>query len=933
MKTLYSLIAVAVMAIVSTVAEAAPGGATKWYFIQFANANNLVVASNGAGANCVSATKDLTANAQQWKIEGDQTNGYTITNKLGLSLTFTGTTEGANIQAASNPTENNKFFINQNGTNFTISPQGASGQGINCWGGFSAGNAIRLYSASDRGDQLQIATSGGASFQFPAVLRLDSASAAHGYVEIDSVPGKSGINIPGEVRGSDGLPQHVRKLTSWTNAQAHAVYYFYHDNIQLRTYMRYTVRRGATVKLHFTQIDPDSNIKLVDDTITLVGTGSPDTITIANAKYNEAKYYRYDFECVQGNTYITNIDEFYFEGSSSNEHIGWVANYLSSPSVHLSSWHSTESMPRGDVNDYAYMEVMIPTSSDIVGTYCMSLGVIRGYMGIQNDGGSDAQGRPTHDIIFSQWDDGDRQNDPDLPDNLKAATIDYIDDPYANPYTFGGEGTGAGFRLNGYQWYPDKWVKFLCNARRDTSYYYSYTRDTTIVNGKQVITKTDSTRIMQQNLLVTAWFNVSDGKGWKYLATTRVANAGGGLIGSWYSFMENYSHPSGSWERKAYYGKAFVHNPTTNRWYSMNSVGFGNTDGGSGVGARNDFGRGRSHEEGFEDYFYMRSGSYKARQESENTIPIATDFTCVDTINLTALSARVQQAVDKEILQNRLDSIVNRVSSLKKSGWRVVQFSDQSATGEGTNGRAQQIVDGDDNTYWHSQWTPSRAAYPHTITVDMQSQQDVSGFNILMSNGGGTRTIKSYEIYGTNDASLATATGEDGWDMIFKDSLSPNQTRISAILDESASIRYFRIKILDGYASEGPFVRINEVSLLSMSKEDQDLYKATKAALDELKLKTKQNDSPTGIASAQQAHYSKGQLTVSGNTVTLQPNGDEVGKASLKVYTLQGVVLHKIDMEPQNDVYVATLPQLENGTYILVAGYDKGVAALKYRVR
>ncbi len=756
------------------------------------------------------------------------------------------------------------------------------------------------------------------------------ASAAHGYVEIDSVPGKQGINIPGENRGSDGVPQNVRKLTQWNNAKAHAVYYFHHPAASVTTSMRLTVQKGRTVKLRLTIIDPDENRKMLTKDFTLVGTGAAMDTTISALAYNN-RWYRYDLQCLEGNTFITNIDQFTFTSTVQNP--GYVANYLSSPSVHLNGWSSSQPMPKGNVNDYAYMEVMVPTSSDIVGTYCMSLGVIRGYMGIQNDGGSDAQGRPTHDIIFSQWDDGDRQHDPDLPDNLKAATIDYVDDPHANPYTFGGEGTGAGFRLNGYQWYPDQWVKFICNARRDTSYYYSYTRDTTTVNGKQVITKTDSTLVMQQNLLVTAWFDISDGAGWKYLATTRVANAGGGLIGSWYSFMENYNWPTGSWERKAYYRRGFVHNPTTNRWYSMNTVGFGHTDGGNNIGARNDYGQGRCHEKGFEDCFYMRNGSYKAHQESETTVPIATDFTCVDTINLQALAHRVQQAVDKEIYQNRLDSLTAHTTTLSKRGWQVVQFSDQSATGEGSNGRAAQIVDGNDNTYWHSQWTPSRAPYPHTITVDMQEQQEVSGFSILMSNGGGTRTIKSYEIYGTNDSDLATAKNEDGWDLIYKDSLAPNQLRLSAFLNEGADIRYFRLKILDGYAGEGPFIRINEVNLISMNEADQALYNATKAALDELKRSTKITDSPTRIASTQKAQYSKGQLTVSGSTVTLLPNGDEIGKANLKIYTLQGVVLQKIEMAQQGDVYVAQLPYLQNGTYILVAGYDKGVAALKYQAK
>lgn len=753
------------------------------------------------------------------------------------------------------------------------------------------------------------------------------ASAAHGYVEKDSVPGKSGITIQGEIR-DNGIPRNERKLTNWTDPTAHAVYYFHHPSASVTTTMRLTVQRNRRVRFHLVVLDPDDNRRLFDDTLIITGTGAAMDTAICVLAYQN-KYYRYDFECVEGNRYITNIDQFTFTSTAENP--GYVANYLSSPSVHLSNWRSTDrSVPGGDVNDYAYMEVMIPSSSDIVGTYCMSLGVIRGYMGIQNDGW-DSQGKVIHDIIFSQWDDGDSQHNPDLPANLRAKTIDYIDDPNANPYNFGGEGTGAGFRLNGYQWFPDKWVQFLTNARRDTSYYYTYTRDTTTVNGQQVITKTDSSRVMQQNLLVTAWFNV--GTGWKYLATTRVANSGGGLIGSWYSFMENYNWPTGSWERKAYYRRGFVHNPSTDRWYNMNQIGFGHTDGGDGIGARNDYGQGRSHDPGFEDCFYMRSGGYKAHQESETTVPLATDYTCVDTINLSALSRRVQQAVEKEILQNRLDSILDYIYPVQKSGWQVVQYSDQASSGEGSNGLASLIVDGNDNTYWHSQWTPSRSPYPHTLTVDMQQEREVTGFNILMSNGGGTRTIKSYEIYGTNDASLATANGEDGWDLIFKDTDSPNQLRISAILDNPANIRYFRIKILEGYASEGPFVRINEVSLLSMSEENQTLYQSTKAALDELKRATDPTEDPTGIASTRKAQPSKARLQANGSTVILQTNGEDIPQANLMIYALDGRVMGRTQMIKDGDRFTAFISGLPKGIYMLVANHRGGTAALKYSIK
>ena len=54
-------------------------------------------------------------------------------------------------------------------------------------------------------------------------------SAAHGYVEtLDGKVGATGISIPGEDRDANGHPMNNRSLTSWTNANACAVYYFHH---------------------------------------------------------------------------------------------------------------------------------------------------------------------------------------------------------------------------------------------------------------------------------------------------------------------------------------------------------------------------------------------------------------------------------------------------------------------------------------------------------------------------------------------------------------------------------------------------------------------------------------------------------------------------------------------------------------------------------
>lgn len=736
----------------------------------------------------------------------------------------------------------------------------------------------------------------GASAQDPVVHKAtkyytDSASAAHGYVEVNGIPGSKGITIQGEVRGDNGIPQHVRQLTNWTDRNAHAVYYFYHPKARTTTTMRYTVQRGRTAKLRLILSDPDGDIKADTINLELTGTGSPVVDTIVNNKnYRTAKYYRYDFECLEGNNYITNIDEFFFSTRTSGVH-SYVANYLSSPSVHLSNWRSTDpTTPSGNIFDFAYMEVMIPKSSDIVGTYAMSLGVLKGYMGIQNDGW-DSNGNVIHDIIFSMWDSGSSDADPNLPDYLRAGAVDA--NPEANLYNFHGEGTGAGCRLNGYRWYPDTFVQFICNARPEKTSYW------TVENG-------DSVEHPQNNVLVTAWFNAQDGKGWQYLATTRIRNTGD-LIGGWYSFLENYNWPTGDWNRRAYYRNGYMHEYSTGKWHNMNLIGFGHTDGGNAIGARNDYGQGKTSEKEFPNTFYMQSGGYVNHTEGDTQIALATDFTPVDTIALEPLLARVQLAVDKE-KQKQEDEANFTKYTYKKTGWKIIEKSSEETSGEGAvNGRANCIIDDNADTYWHSKWQGGAAQMPHTLAVDMQKVLPVGAFQITMSNGGGNRTIKSMEMYASSDSSTSSSARKD-WTLVYKNEDVPNETTFRFMLDSLTNMRYFRLRILDGYGN--PFVRINEVDVSAMTP------------------------STTGINDVTRLRYADNvQLVTSGRRVTLVPDGATISRATLKVYKADGRVVLRKAMTADGDVLATDISGLEPGVYLLVADWDNGSAARKFVVR
>ncbi len=129
----------------------------------------------------------------------------------------------------------------------------------------------------------------------------------------------------------------------------------------------------------------------------------------------------------------------------------------------------------------------------------------------------------------------------------------------------------------------------------------------------------------------------------------------------------------------------------------------------------------------------MQSGGYTSTKQTASTVALATDNTVMDTIDIAPLDLRVRQAIQKEIDRATEGEFFTQ-NLLDKKGWTVIEKSSEETSGEGTNGRAQQIVDGDDNTYWHPQWRGGSATLPHTLVVDMQTVNSVGGFQFKMGD-------------------------------------------------------------------------------------------------------------------------------------------------------------------------------------------------------
>ncbi|GAB3797513.1 hypothetical protein GCM10028798_08870 [Humibacter antri] len=64
------------------------------------------------------------------------------------------------------------------------------------------------------------------------------------------------------------------------------------------------------------------------------------------------------------------------------------------------------------------------------------------------------------------------------------------------------------------------------------------------------------------------------------------------------------------------------------------------------------------------------------------------------------------------------------------------------------NAPASNAIDGDPNTYWHTQYSgASPDPYPHWIVLDLGKEYDVSGFSYLQRAGNSNGRMKDFEVY------------------------------------------------------------------------------------------------------------------------------------------------------------------------------------------
>lgn len=105
-------------------------------------------------------------------------------------------------------------------------------------------------------------------------------------------------------------------------------------------------------------------------------------------------------------------------------------------------------------------------------------------------------------------------------------------------------------------------------------------------------------------------------------------------------------------------------------------------------------------------------------------------------VSIDATTVKVNEALRTTYYVVKAQPDLKDYTNYDRTNWKVIDFSSQEANGEGPgNGRAIFALDGDINTYWHTQWQGATPGPPHHITVDMGEVKTLHGLSFLDRQG------------------------------------------------------------------------------------------------------------------------------------------------------------------------------------------------------
>jgi lysophospholipase L1-like esterase len=87
---------------------------------------------------------------------------------------------------------------------------------------------------------------------------------------------------------------------------------------------------------------------------------------------------------------------------------------------------------------------------------------------------------------------------------------------------------------------------------------------------------------------------------------------------------------------------------------------------------------------------------------------------------------------------------------IPRTGWSATADSQETA---GENSPASAAIDGNADTFWHTQWQGGGPGLPHALTIDLGASRGISGFKYLPRQVGENGRIAGWRFYTSSDGS------------------------------------------------------------------------------------------------------------------------------------------------------------------------------------
>ncbi len=140
----------------------------------------------------------------------------------------------------------------------------------------------------------------------------------------------------------------------------------------------------------------------------------------------------------------------------------------------------------------------------------------------------------------------------------------------------------------------------------------------------------------------------------------------------------------------------------------------------------------------------LKEGKFAAGKEWQEVrfaSPVAGRYLCLQALD--------SQGGDKFTTLAELLALGSDGKPIARDDWKVIYADSEEMQGD--DGNAKNVLDGDDSTFWHTEWFSRSPAHPHALVVDFGSEQMIAGVRCLPRQDLPNGRIKNYRIYLRSD--------------------------------------------------------------------------------------------------------------------------------------------------------------------------------------